>query len=321
MSARRAPQRDDLRRKKRIAATDDPHGLADQRELQIARLAVRPIEHSLLAVDAQANVVLSAGGRLRRRERSARAAFELDQRRRVVDDLAARHQRAQVGCDAGDRAPGDETGEMLRVAADRAHHERLPAALRVEDPAQPVVLRALLDARREPALDVLDLDEPDRAQRAVVDEHPRVARHRIRRIRVRDGEQAVAATRSRDEIAGLGEGLGDRLVADDVETGVERRNRERVVRVVRRHDRDRLDAVRALALPFEHLVDAAVAAGRIESHRRPRGARACRIAGKHAGDRLPPAVHLGGAPMHAADPGVRPSADDREAKRSPELFA
>src|SRR5207244_1485113 len=130
----------------------------------------------------------------------------------------------------------------------------------------------------------------------------------------------VGATYAHDEITRLGEGLRHRLVADDVEARIERCHRERVVRIVRRHDRDRLDAIRALALAFEHLCEAAVAALRIESHRRPCRARACGIAGKYAGDRAPPAIHLGGAAMHATDPRFRATADDCQAKRSAELL-
>ena len=49
---------------------------------------------------------------------------------------------------------------------------------------------------------------------------------------------------ARHQVARLGEIVRDRLVADDVEPRVERRGGERVVRVVRRHDRHGVGAVR-----------------------------------------------------------------------------
>ena len=68
----------------------------------------------------------------------------------------------------------------------------------------------------------------------------------------------------------------------------------------------------------QHLGDVAVAAGGIEAQRRARRARARRIARKHAGGRAEPAVHFGGAAMHAADPGIGSAADDRQPQRAPE---
>ena len=162
MAARRASGGDDVGRQERVAAAVDPHRLALQRDAQVTRFAVRPVEHSLLAVDAQPDVVLAAGGRLRHSECAARAAVEFDQRRHVVDDLAAGKERAHVRDHAGDVEIRGKARKVLRVAADRAHHQRQAAALRVEDPAEAVVLRAVLDARREAALDVFDLHQPDR---------------------------------------------------------------------------------------------------------------------------------------------------------------
>src|SRR6516165_1829062 len=199
---------------------------------------------------------------------------------------------------------------MLRVTADRAHHQRLPAALRVEHPAQASVVRTVLDARGKSALDVLDLDEPDRAERALGDELPRVPGHRIRGIRMRDREETLAATHACGEVAGFSASLRDRLVADHVETGFERRSREAVVRVVRRHDRDRLDTVGATTFALEHFLDAAVTALALESHRGPRSARARGIAREHSGDGAPPAVHLSRPAVHPTDPGVRATAND-----------
>ena len=113
-----------------------------------------------------------------------------DQRRHVVDDLAARHQRADVGDDARDVGARHEARQVLRVAADRAHHQRQAAALRVEYPAEAVVLRTVLDACREAALDVLDLDQahrPRARRRAPGAAHTASSDRRRSRARSRTG--------------------------------------------------------------------------------------------------------------------------------------
>ena len=309
-----------VRRQERIAAADHAHGLALQRNAKVARLAMRPVEHPFFAVDGKPDVVLPARRRLGHREGAAHAALEFDHRRRVVDDLAARQQRHRVGAEALGAKAGDEAREVLGVAADRAHHQRLPAPLGIENPAQPVRLRPLLQARREAALDVLDPHEPEIAQRAIAHQRLRMARHRIGGVGMRDGEQAPLLPRPRDEVAGFAEIVRDRLVADDVEARVERGLRDRIVGVVRRHDRDAVDGVVAPGLALQHLGQVAVTAGGIESHGGAVRARARRIAGEHAGHGLPGTVELRGGAMHLADPGLGTAADDAQAQSAPETL-
>src|SRR5438552_6969163 len=110
------------------------------------------------------------------------------------------------------------------MASDCAHHQCEPAAPWIEQPAKAVVLRSVFELRRQPALDVFDLHQPQLAQDAVADELARVTRHRISRVTVRDGEKSLRFARAHDEIAGLREVVGDGLVAYDVEPGVERSN-------------------------------------------------------------------------------------------------
>src|SRR6202011_1851328 len=115
-------------------------GFALQREPQIARLAMPPIEHGLVAVDPQPYIVFPAGGRLGDGERAACAAVELEQRRNVIDELAPRDKRTDVGRDARHGEPGYEARQMLGVAADGTHHQREPAAPRIENPAEAAAL-------------------------------------------------------------------------------------------------------------------------------------------------------------------------------------
>src|SRR5207248_5832616 len=103
--------------------------------------------------------------------------------------------------------------EMLRMTTDRAHDEHQSAPRGIEEPACPIVLRSILDARRKTALNVFDLDKTQRAKRAGAREMARVARHRIRRIAVRDREEASIAPRPLNEIARFSEVVRNRLVA------------------------------------------------------------------------------------------------------------
>ena len=135
-----------------------------------------------------------------------------------------------------------------------------------------------------------------------------------------DGELASIPSGARDQIARLREVVGHGLVTDDVEAGIQRCRRKRVVRVVGRHDGDRVDAVRPQLFLRQHLRHVAVAALGGEPHRGAGDAGASRIAGEHAGHRAPPAVHLGRAAMHAADPRVRAATDDPQPQGPAETF-
>ena len=79
-----------------------------------------------------------------------------------------------------------------------------------------------------------------------------------------------------------------------------------IVRIVGRHDRHRVDAVRTQRFLAQHLVDVAVAARRDRSPAPRRAARE-RAASleKTPATASPPSVHLGRAAMHAADPRRR----------------
>ena len=235
----------------------------------------------------------------------------------VRPGMSARH----VGRGAGDIPADRRTRELLRVTADGAHDEREAAALGIEYPREAVVLRAVLDARGHAGLYVLDLYRPDRTQRAIAHERARIASHRIRGIAVRDREHATVLARARDEIAGLGKSFRDRLVADDVEARIECGGGVGIVRIVRRHDRHRVDAVGARLFLRQHRLHVAVAARRVEAHARAGRARTRRIAGEHARDRAPPAVQLRGTAMRPADPRIGAATDDSKTQWSPETFA
>ena len=99
----------------------------------------------------------------------------------------------------------------------------------------------------------------------------RVACHRVRRVTVRNGVEPAVAAGACDEIAGLREIVRHRLVTDHVESCVECGRGLRVMRIVRRHDRNGVDAIVATRFVLEHFRDVAVASCGVDSDLRSRG--------------------------------------------------
>ena len=90
------------------------------------------------------------------------------------------------------------------------------------------------------------------------------------------------------------------------------------MRIVRGHDRDCVDAILTQAFLAQHFIDTAVTPPGVEPQRRAARARARRVAGEDTGYRPPPAIHLGGAAMHASDPRFGAAANHSKAQRPAE---
>ena len=194
--------------------------------------------------------------------------------------------------------PGGKTRQVLRVTADRAHHQREAASLRVEYPLEAIGARRVFQLRGHAALDVFDLYQTQSAQRAVLHERADMARHRVRGVAMGDAEHAVAGPHAPREILRFGERDGDRLVANHVEARIERGGRRGVVRVVRRHDRDRVDGVAARALGGAQFRDAVVSAIGRDAELPALVARTRGVRRKDPGDDAEHAVEFRGSAMH-----------------------
>jgi hypothetical protein len=116
------------------------------------------------------------------------------------------------------------------------------------------------------------------------------------------------------QLEGLGQVEGHRLVADDVESGLQKQPGRTVVLVVGGDDDDKVEALLRGQGRFGlgHFAVGPVDARRIEEKVGARGLGADRVAGKRAGDQLGPAVHRGGDAVHAPDEGAPPPADHSE---------
>jgi hypothetical protein len=85
--------------------------------------------------------------------------------------------------------------------------------------------------------------EPHGAELAGRDARPRLEDDRVVAVDERDGGDSVRALRRLEQALGLGRRRRERLLADDVLAGLERRLGERRVQVVGRADVDDVDAL------------------------------------------------------------------------------
>ena len=170
------------------------------------------------------------------------------------------------------------------------------------------------------ALDVFDVDHADLADVAVADHGARLADEREAGVVEGLAEDDAGGADAADEVERVVEIGGQRLVADHVEAALDRRDRERVVAVVRRHDGDHLHAVGARALAVEHLAGAAIGAIVGQADGAAGGARALRVGGEDRGDDLVVVVEPGGSAVNRADERARTAADDAEAEAPAEFW-
>jgi hypothetical protein len=204
------------------------------------------------------------------------------------------------------------------MATDGAHDQGQAAAPRIEQPIEAPGTFAVLDPGCHAALQVFDLHQPDIAEHALTHQETRVSRHRIGRVAMRDREQPATRVHLAQQVAGLGEIVRHRLVADDVQAGIERRRGIRVMGVVGRHDGQRIGTVVAGAFARQQLGDVAVTAHRVQPECSTGIARTLRVTGEHAGHDLPVAVEFGRAAVHFTDPGAGPATDDSQPQRAAE---
>ena len=131
------------------------------------------------------------------------------------------------------------------------------------------------------------------------------------------GEQLAAGLDRRDEVFGLSHRRGHRLVADDVDAGIQEGAGGRVVQVVGRHDGDGVDAVFAGGFRLGHLGEVGIGAVRCDEEVGGAVAGAFRIAGERAGDQFPAVVQAGGDAVDGADEGAPAAADHAQAQPAP----
>ena len=246
-------------------------------------------------------VVLLARRDLRGGEDALRALLHVEEDVAVVVELASLHEDREVREHFRDLEARHELGEVRRVRADVAHAARAAGALRVRAPRRLHVL--LARELEKPALRVLHHDLADLSEVARLHHVARELHHRVARVRVHEAERELRLLHERLELLRLGDGERHRLLAHHVESGLQTRLRDREVRVVRRADRDEVDALllREGELARDHVLVRAVDALRIETEVAPLLEGLLGIHVERAGHDVRAAVHTRRLAVHLAD--------------------
>ncbi len=137
----------------------------------------------------------------------------------------------------------------------------------------------------------------------------------------------MTAKTAPEELRQLGQLLGlsqrgrERLVADHVDALPQERLGDREVHVIRRHDRDRLDAVLQPRLSARHLLEIAVGAVLAQAELEPGRLGALGLGRERARDQLVLVVDARCDAMHRADEGALAAADHAEPDPAAETLA
>ncbi len=131
--------------------------------------------------------------------------------------------------------------QILGVRADVAHAIRDAGAVRIHAPVGDLLDLAGLQGADGVTLRVFDEDLVDLAELAGADHRAGFLDHRITGVVMRQGEDEPALLGERAELLGLGERVGERLLADDVDAGLEEGLGHGVMHVVAREERQRVD--------------------------------------------------------------------------------
>ena len=204
------------------------------------------------------------------------------------------------------------------MRADVAERAARARALRIDAPFG-LLVAGRLGRPGQPVLRILGLNETDLAEFARPNHLAHAAHQGIAGVIMGQREDEARLLDRGLHLLRLGQAHRQRLVADDVDPGLEERVGRPGVDVVRRHDRDRLDPVGPLGLRLRHalvvVVDAI--AGEAEAL-----ARAARLLGRRrqgAGDQFIMVVDARGDAMHGAD--ERPLAAPHHPEPDPAALA
>ena len=276
-----------------------------------------PLEAALSAMDPELETVLGARRRLGDPEDPARPVRVAEKRAGSVVEPPSGNHRPDIGRDRLRLHSGHRVQQVICVAADIPEDRRRTRSGGIE---APVVGILQIRAHRELRLEVLDLAEPEVPDLAVRDHRPRLPHHGIGGVVVGGAEDEPARPHPGDEVPGVVQVGGERLVADDVPPRVEPAAGEPVVAVVRGHDRDHVHPVRAGGLGREHLVDVAIGPLRRPAERPPRGPRPLGARGQHSAHHLVAVVEARRGPVDLADDASGAAAEDPETESAAKLL-
>ncbi len=180
-------------------------------------------------------------------------------------------------------------------------------------------VRLMFERQRQPVLRILDVDEPHIAQHALLDQRPRMPHERIARVRIRDREHEPFLAREPGKRLAFIERHRERLVADHMDAGFEKRRRDPRMQMIRRNDRNRVDAVIACGFRRGHLAKVRIAARQADARRTRR--RAFGIGRQRPRNKLEAIVDARRDPVHRADERALAATDHPQPQTPPHVLA
>ena len=165
----------------------------------------------------------------------------------VVIDAPARNETLQIGGEAIQRQAGDEIGQIERMGADIPGGPTRTGFGRIGAPVGLFLPRGL-QRFGQPVLRIFHLHKADVAKRARTHHGLGLADHRVAGVIVGQSEDHAGSLGSFCQLFRLGQGGGQRFVADHMDAAFDKLHRHRRVHVVGGDDGHHLDAVFAAGL-------------------------------------------------------------------------
>src|SRR5580704_4908975 len=274
--------------------------LAVTAEVHVVGIFLRPIDAALFAVDAEAEIVFVTDGDLAGPEHAADSFVVAEQDLNVVVETAAGNHDADVGGDLFGVMLADEAGDVVSVRADVAKRAG-GSALRGVGAPRGLFLAGVFERRGEPILRVFDLHEAKLAEFAGSDHFARLTNDGVAGVVVCETENFAGFFDQLRESLRVFDGGREWLVADDVEAGFEKGFCGAEVEMIRRDDRDGVDAIGALRFGGGHFGEAAVRSVRGDVEIARGGASALGTRGESGGDEFPAIVDARGDAMDGGD--------------------
>ena len=200
--------------------------------------------------------------------------------------------------------------------ADVGEAGRCACAQRVRAPNR-LLVPFSVDWPRQPVLNVGGMNNPNVADVAACDHFAGLPHHRISGVIKRDREDKPLGASEVDQFLRLRHRRRERLVADHVDAGLEKRLGDGVMEMVGRDDHHCLDAVRPRRLARGHFAEVGIDAigGKAEIGAGRAGVGL--VGGESPGLQFNQIIEPHRHPMHGADESVSPAADHADAQATP----
>src|SRR5215471_6951929 len=151
---------------------------------QAIRIFLRPVEPSLLAVNAHAEAVSFTRCDLRRVQHAGRTVLHTEEHVRIIVQPPPLDHACKGGAEVGDAQSCHELEEIEGMHADVTNTTAKPRLRRVAPPGG-LLVAGSLDGIAEPTLQILDDNLPNLPEITALTDRARFADHWVTRISVR----------------------------------------------------------------------------------------------------------------------------------------